>query len=95
MPISNLNEVLREAKNYGYAVGAFNIHNLEFTKGVMQASEKNTSPVIFAIAPASIEYAGLEELANDGEELTRQERTKETIMTRRTLNIVNPPLFFH
>ena len=55
--------MLGKAKNDNYAIGAFNIHNLEFTKGVMRASEEMNSPVILGIAPVSIEYAGLDELA--------------------------------
>ena len=62
MPISNLNEVLGKAKNDDCAIGAFNIHNVEFTKGVMKASEEMNSPVILGIAPVSIKYAGREEL---------------------------------
>ncbi|MBW1697489.1 MAG: class II fructose-bisphosphate aldolase [Deltaproteobacteria bacterium] len=63
MPVSNLNDVLRKAMNQDYAVGAFNIHNLEFAKAVMQAAEELESPVILGIAPVSIDYAGLDELA--------------------------------
>jgi fructose-bisphosphate aldolase class II len=63
MPIVSLKDVLGKAKNNDYAVGAFNIHNLEFAKGVMQAAEEMRSPVILSIAPVSIDYAGLETLA--------------------------------
>ncbi len=63
MTIVNLNEVFKNAIHEDYAVGAFNIHNLEFVDGVMRAAEKMSSPVIFGIATISIDYAGLEPLA--------------------------------
>jgi ketose-bisphosphate aldolase len=63
MPIVSLKEVLEKAMNSDYAVGAFNVHNLEFVKGVMRAAEEMSSPVIIGIATISIDYAGLEPLA--------------------------------
>lgn len=63
MPIVNLNEVFAKAKKDDYAIGAFNIHNLEFVEGVMRAAEAVSSPVILGIATISIDYAGLESLA--------------------------------
>ena len=63
MPVVNLKEVLDKAINNEYAVGAFNVHNLEFVHGVMRAAEEMSSPVIISIATVSIDYAGLEPLA--------------------------------
>jgi len=63
MSIANLKEIFTKAIKYDYAVGAFNVHNLEFVEGVMRAADELFSPVIIAIAPISIDYAGLEPLA--------------------------------
>ena len=63
MPVVNLKEVLDKAIKNDYAVGAFNVHNLEFVEGVMRAAEEMSSPVIIGIATISIDYAGLEPLA--------------------------------
>ncbi len=63
MPVVNLKEVLDKAIHNEYAVGAFNVHNLEFVHGVMRAAEEMSSPVIISIAAVSIDYAGLEPLA--------------------------------
>ncbi len=63
MTIVNLNEVFNKAIKHDYAIGAFNIHNLEFVEGVMRAAEELSSPVIIGIATISIDYAGLEPLA--------------------------------
>jgi fructose-bisphosphate aldolase class II len=46
----------------GYAVGAFNISNLESLLAVVEASIEERSPVIVAVTPSSVKYAGLEYL---------------------------------
>lgn len=46
-----------------YAVGAFNIHNLEILLAVVAASIEERSPVIVAATPSTIKYAGLDYLA--------------------------------
>jgi len=43
----------------GYAVGAFNISNLETLLAIREAAEEEKSPVIIAVSPASMKYAGL------------------------------------
>jgi len=62
MPIATLKEVLGKAMHADYGVAAFNVHNLEFMQGVMLAAEELLSPTILAIAPRSIDHAGLEGL---------------------------------
>ncbi len=42
-----------------YAVGAFNISNLESLLAVVEAAVEEKSPVIVAVTPSSIKYAGL------------------------------------
>jgi len=46
-----------------YAVGAFNIHNLESLQAVVTAAQEENSPVIVAVTPSAIKYAGLTYLA--------------------------------
>ena len=47
------------AAQEGYAVGAFNINNLESLFAVTEAAIEKNSPVIVAVSPSSIRYAGL------------------------------------
>ncbi|MEM2991509.1 MAG: class II fructose-bisphosphate aldolase, partial [Halobacteria archaeon] len=47
------------AKRETYAVGAFNIHNLESFLAVIEAAVEEKSPVIVAVTPSAIKYAGL------------------------------------
>jgi len=56
-------KLLSAAKAIGYAVGAFNIQNLETLLAVVEASTEERSPVIVAATPSTIKYAGLEYLA--------------------------------
>jgi fructose-bisphosphate aldolase class II len=63
MALVTLKDALGKAMQADYGVPSFNVHNLEFVRGVMRAVEELRAPVILAIAPVSIEHAGLEELA--------------------------------
>ncbi|UCE29391.1 MAG: class II fructose-1,6-bisphosphate aldolase [Candidatus Bathyarchaeota archaeon] len=56
-------ELLSVATTEGYAVGAFNIQNLETLLAVVEASTEEMSPVIVAATPSTIRYAGVEYLA--------------------------------
>lgn len=50
-------------KNRGkFAVGAFNVNNLETLQAVLEGAEKTKSPVIIQITESAIKYAGLEQL---------------------------------
>lgn len=45
-----------------WAVGHFNIHNLEFIRSVIHAAEQEKSPAILAVGMLSVKYIGLEAL---------------------------------
>jgi fructose-bisphosphate aldolase class II len=62
----NLNKVLPLARKKKYAIGAFNINNLEMAQGVIFAAEKLKAPVILQTSEGALEYAGLEYLAAIG-----------------------------
>jgi len=57
------NELLSKAKEQGYAVGAFNTNNLEITLSIAEAAASERSPVILAVSPGAMEYAGVAYLA--------------------------------
>jgi fructose-bisphosphate aldolase class II len=56
-------DLLLPAKQKAYAVGAFNINNLESLLAVAEAAVQEESPVIVAVTPSAIKYAGLSYLA--------------------------------
>ena len=60
MPLVTTNEMLLRAQAEHYAVGAFNVENMEMVMAVMQAAEESKSPVIMQTTPSTIKYAGLD-----------------------------------
>jgi fructose-bisphosphate aldolase class II len=56
-------DLLLPAEQKAYAVGAFNINNLESLLAVAEAAVEEKSPVIVAVTPSAIKYAGLAYLA--------------------------------
>lgn len=56
--IKNTKEMLIKARKEGYAVPAFNIHNLETIHVVVEAAVELSSPLILAATPGTMDYAG-------------------------------------
>jgi len=56
-------DLLIPARKNAYAVGAFNINNLETLLAVVDAAAEEKSTVIVAVTPSAIKYAGLAYLA--------------------------------
>ena len=53
-------EMLKKAQAEGYAVGAFNVENMEMVMAVVKAAEEKKSPVIMQTTPSTLKYAGPE-----------------------------------
>lgn len=60
MALVAMNNMLRLAKEEKYAVGQFNINNLEFTQAIIEAAAEERSPVIFGVSEGALNYMGLE-----------------------------------
>ncbi len=60
----HLREILKEAQNEGYALGAFNTSNLEITLGIINGATAKKSPVIVQVSEATIDYAGLKPITH-------------------------------
>ncbi len=58
MPLVSMKEMLEKAKAEGYAVGQFNINNLEFTQAILQAAQEENSPVILGVSEGAGRYMG-------------------------------------
>ncbi|MCX8152986.1 MAG: class II fructose-1,6-bisphosphate aldolase [Candidatus Bathyarchaeota archaeon] len=52
-------DLMVPARKKGYAIGAFNVQNLESTLAIVEAATEEKSPVIMQITPSVIKYAGL------------------------------------
>ena len=51
-------EMLDKAKAGHYAVGQFNINNLEWTKAILETAQENNSPVILGVSEGAGKYMG-------------------------------------
>ncbi|MEE4242030.1 MAG: class II fructose-bisphosphate aldolase [Desulfopila sp.] len=51
-------EMLQKARSDGYAVGAFNIYNMEGALAVLQTAERLQSPVILQLLPRALQICG-------------------------------------
>ena len=58
MGIVSTKEMLLKAKKGKYAIAAFNIHNLETTQAVVETAAELKSPVMLALTPGTVKYAG-------------------------------------
>ncbi|HKJ08839.1 MAG TPA: class II fructose-bisphosphate aldolase [Gammaproteobacteria bacterium] len=59
MPLVNMRDMVDHAYRHSYAVGAFELVNLEFLQGVMAAAERCRAPVILSLAephPESLDF---------------------------------------
>lgn len=56
MPLVNAKEMLTKAKAGHYAVGQFNINNLEWTKSILLTAEELKSPVILGVSEGAGKY---------------------------------------
>ncbi|XMB67888.1 class II fructose-1,6-bisphosphate aldolase [Mycoplasmatota bacterium zrk1] len=54
----NAKEMLLKAREEGYAVGQFNINNLEWTKAIIETAQENNSPVILGVSEGAGKYMG-------------------------------------
>ncbi len=56
MPLVNASEMLKKAKAGHYAVGQFNINNLEWTKAILLTAQELNSPVILGVSEGAGKY---------------------------------------
>ncbi|MBV7389749.1 class II fructose-bisphosphate aldolase [Enterococcus sp. ALS3] len=64
MVLANLKDVLTKANEEKYAVGAFNVTDLNTARGIVAAAEELHSPVILQFAEVHDEYISIETVAN-------------------------------
>lgn len=74
MSLVSMNEMLAEAKKGRYAVGQFNLINLEFAQAIAQSAEEEQSPLIFGAGEMAIQYMGLETVVAIAQSLAKRSR---------------------
>jgi len=60
MPIVSMNEFLPKAKEKKFAVGQFNMNNLEFAQAIADAAAELNSPFIYGVSEGALKYMGME-----------------------------------
>ena len=58
MPLVSMTEMLQKAKEGKYAVGQFNVNNLEYAQAILQAAQEKKSPVIIGVSEGAGRYMG-------------------------------------
>ncbi|HHY22371.1 MAG TPA: class II fructose-1,6-bisphosphate aldolase [Bacilli bacterium] len=58
MPLVSMKDMLIKAKEEHYAVGQFNLNNLEFTQAILLAAEEEKSPLICGVSEGAARYMG-------------------------------------
>ena len=62
MELVNSKEIMQNALDNHYGIGAFNFINIETLKSILDSAEEKKSPVIVQCSTGAIKYAGLETL---------------------------------
>ncbi len=57
MPLVTTTEMFRKAYEGGYAIGAFNVNNMEIVQGITEACAETRSPVILQVSKGARAYA--------------------------------------
>ncbi|SDH76273.1 2-deoxy-5-keto-D-gluconate 6-phosphate aldolase [Alteribacillus persepolensis] len=58
MTLVSMKEMLTEAKQAGYAVGQYNINNLEFISAFLRVAQEEKSPMIIAASDRMVDFLG-------------------------------------
>ena len=58
MPLIGPKAMFERAYAEGYAIGGFNVNNMEIIQGIMQAAAQEKSPVILQVSAGARKYAG-------------------------------------
>ena len=62
MPLVTTKEMFEKSMKEGFAIGAFNINNMEIIQGIIDAAAKQNSPVILQASSGAIKYARIKYL---------------------------------
>ena len=58
MPLVSPAEMFKKAYDGGYAIGAFNVNNMEIIQGIIEAGTEEKSPLILQVSAGARKYAG-------------------------------------
>ena len=58
MPLTSPRAMFERAYKEGYAIGAFNVNNMEIIQGIMEAGTEEKAPLILQVSAGARKYAG-------------------------------------
>ena len=59
MPLVTTTEMFKKAYHGEYAIGAFNVNNMETIQGIVEAGEETKSPLILQVSKGARDYANM------------------------------------
>ena len=59
MSLVTTKEMFKKSMEEGFAIGAFNVNNMELIQGIVEAASEANSPVILQASSSAIKYAGI------------------------------------
>ena len=57
MPLVTTKEMFKKAYEGGYAIGAFNVNNMETVQGIVEAAKETNAPLILQVSSGARKYA--------------------------------------
>ena len=57
MPLVTTTEMFKKAYEGGYAIGAFNVNNMEIVQGITEAAAEEKAPIILQVSAGARKYA--------------------------------------
>ena len=72
MPLVTSKEMFEKSMKEHFAIGAFNVNNMEIIQGIVSAASEENSPVILQTSSSAIKYAGFNYLTKMVEAATEE-----------------------
>ena len=72
MPLVTTKNMFEKSMKEGFAIGAFNVNNMEFIQGIVDAASEENSPVILQVSSSAIKYARINYLIKMVEAATEE-----------------------
>ncbi|WP_050179725.1 class II fructose-1,6-bisphosphate aldolase [Domibacillus robiginosus] len=74
MSLVPITDMLHDAKKNRYAVGHFNMINMEFAQAICEAASEERAPVILGVGEATIQYMGIDYVVSIAECAAKRSR---------------------
>ena len=90
MPLVNTTEMFKKAYDGGYAVGAFNVNNMEIVQAITEACREENAPVILQVSKGARQYANATYLVKMVEAAVSSAPTFPSLCTWTTVTASRP-----